>query len=98
MDFRKWLPSTIQEWLKTKEKQDGTIFHTDTDAEKELVNYISQGDITRALGLFEDNHKSVNAAIEEYETATHKVMLRPNKYRKGKDAYITEKLPRAWQK
>ena len=98
MDFRKWLPSTIQEWLKTKEKQDGTIFHTDTDAEKELVNYISQGDITRALGLFEDNHKSMNAAIEEYETATHKVMLRPNKYRKGKDAYITEKLPRAWQK
>ncbi|GIM60081.1 hypothetical protein CAPN008_01310 [Capnocytophaga canis] len=98
MDFTKWLPSTVLEWLKIKQVQDGSILHTEEGVEQELSQYLAEGNVSRALELFEDNSSAVKVAINEYETATHKVMNRPNKHRKGKDSYITEKLPRAWQK
>lgn len=98
MDLGKFLPATILQWLSIKQVQNNSITHNESTIEQELDNYISQGNIARALELFEDNSNAVNTAIEEYETATHAVMNRPNKYRKNKTAYITEKLPRAWQK
>lgn len=66
--------------------------------ERDLTQLILDKDISRAKLLFEDNELKVKEAIEEYNPGTHKVMHRADKPRKGKEPYITEKLPRALQR
>lgn len=78
--------------------QQSQLAQNEEGVAQELHLALSQGEVATALSLFDDNTIKVNAAIAEYETATHAVMMRPNKYPKGKEPYITEKLPRAWQK
>lgn len=67
-------------------------------AERDLLTLINDGDISTAIQLMQDRDIDVDEAIKEYYPQHHAVMSRPNKFRKGKDPYITEKLPRAKQR
>lgn len=67
-------------------------------AERDFLQLIEDRDIGTALSLMQDRDTDVDNAIKEYNPQTHKVMYRPNKYRDGKDPYITEKLPRSRQR
>lgn len=66
--------------------------------ERDLLQYIQDGDIASAIGLMQDKDTEVDLALDEYNPQTHDVMSRPNKYRKGGDVYISEKLPRTRQR
>ena len=67
-------------------------------SERDLLQYIQDGDIASAIDLMQDKDAEVDKALEEYNPQTHEVMRRPNKFRKGGDAYISEKLPRTRQR
>lgn len=67
-------------------------------AERDFLQLIEDKDIGTALELMQNRDDDVDNAIKEYNPQTHKVMKRPNKYRDGKDPYITEKLPRSRQR
>lgn len=67
-------------------------------AERDLLTLINDGDISTAIQLMQDRDIDVDEAIKEYYPQHHAVMSRANKFRKGKDPYITEKLPRAKQR
>lgn len=61
---------------------------------RNLYQLLQDKDINRALEMLSNRDDDVDQAIKEYNPQTHDVMKRPNKYRKGDDPYITEKLPR----
>ena len=67
-------------------------------AERDLLQYIQDGDITNAINLMQNHDADVDKALEEYNPQTHDVMHRPNKFRKNDSPYITEKLPRTRQR
>ncbi len=62
---------------------------------RNLYQLLQDKDINRALEMLSNRDEEVDQAIKEYNPQTHDVMKRPNKYRKGDDPYITEKLPRS---
>lgn len=66
--------------------------------ERDIYQLIEDGDISTAIGLMQNRDIEVDEAICEYDPRMHDVMKRPNKYRKGDDPYITEKLPRTRQR
>jgi hypothetical protein len=66
--------------------------------ERDLYQLISDKDINKAKELFQNRDIEVDELIKEYDPALHKVMKRPDKQRKDKSPYITQKLPRAWQR
>lgn len=63
-------------------------------AERDLYQLIEDGDIDKAISLMQDNDTEVDKAIREYNPQTHEVMKRRDKDRRGKNPYISEKLPR----
>lgn len=67
-------------------------------ASRSLYQLIQDKDINRALSMLQNRDNEVDEAIKEYNPQTHDVMKRPNKYRKGDEPYITEKLPRTRQR
>lgn len=69
----------------------------DSTANKDLVTLIKEKDISQAMELFQNRDLEVMETIREYDPALHDIMSRPNKLRKGKEPYVTEKLPRRWQ-
>lgn len=69
-----------------------------TGIERNLHELLTSRDIDKAKRLFQDRDRDVLKAIEEYNVNTHKVMSRRDKYRKGQEPYIVQKLPRAWQR
>lgn len=69
----------------------------DSTKSKDLITLIKEKDISQAMELFQNRDLEVLEAINEYDPALHDVMSRPNKLRKGKEPYVTEKLPRRWQ-
>ena len=66
--------------------------------ERSLYKLIQDGDVSTAIGLMQNRDIEVDIAIGEYNSQTHDVMKRPNKYRKGDAPYISEKLPRTRQR
>lgn len=62
--------------------------------ERDIYQLIKDGDISTAVALMQDREEEVDIALSEYRPELHKVMNRPNKFRKNKDPYISEKLPR----
>lgn len=66
--------------------------------ERSLYQLIQDRDVMTAINLMQNRDIEVDNAIREYNPQTHDVMKRPNKYRKGDDPYITEKLPRTRQR
>lgn len=67
-------------------------------ADRDLLQYIQDGDIASAITLMQDKDAEVDLALDEYNPQTHDVMKRPNKYRKNDSPYISEKLPRTRQR
>lgn len=67
-------------------------------AEQDLHEYLRRRDVNSALKLMEEHDLEVDNAISEYNPQLHKVMHRRNKYVKGEEPYITEKLPRTRQR
>ena len=67
-------------------------------AERDLLTLIQDGDIGTAIQLMQSRDIEVDEAISEYYPQNHAVMTRPNKFREGKDPYISEKLPRSRQR
>lgn len=65
---------------------------------RDLYQLLQDKDISKALEMLQNRDDEVEQAIKEYNPQTHEVMKRPNKYRKGDDPYITEKLPRTRQR
>lgn len=66
--------------------------------ERDLYHLLADKDVSTALNLMEERDDEVDAALREYNPQTHPVMRRRNKYRKGQDPYISEKLPRSRQR
>jgi len=62
-----------------------------------VVSLITEGKIDEAIQLFQNRDAEVKQAIEEYNTKSHSIMGRPDKVRKNKSDYRTNKLPRNWQ-
>lgn len=62
--------------------------------ERDIYQLIKDGDISTAISLMQDRGDEVDIALSEYRPELHKVMSRSNKFRKNKDPYISEKLPR----
>lgn len=66
--------------------------------ERDLYSLLADKDVGTALNLMSERDDEVDAALKEYNPQTHPVMRRRNKYRKGQDPYISEKLPRSRQR
>lgn len=62
--------------------------------ERDLIQLLEDRDISAVKSMLQDRDSEVEEAIREYNPFTHKVMRRPDKPRKGKKPYPTEKLPR----
>lgn len=73
------------------------IFLRSVGADRDLLQLLADGDVSGAKSLFDDHTTDVEQALREYDPASHKIMTRPNKLRKNRDDYTTEKLPRSWQ-
>lgn len=58
-----------------------------------MVQLLESGNVDDALALFQDNSNKVEAALKEYFTESHTIKQRRDKQIKGKDDYITHKLP-----
>lgn len=65
---------------------------------RDFERLLIDGDITKALSLIKNREDEIDEAISEYNPETHKIMSRPNKFRKKGAPYISEKLPLTWQK
>lgn len=63
----------------------------------EIAQLIEAHKITEALSLMDSHQEPIRKAIQAYDTKQHAVMSRPDKPRRGREDYRTEKLPRAWQ-
>lgn len=63
-----------------------------------LARHLDNKEIDEALKMFKSNQEEALKAIKEYNTETHKIMSRPDKKRKNKPFYETNKLPIPEQK
>lgn len=68
-----------------------------TGVKRDLGELIADKDISKALDLFENNDSDIELAIKEYDPTQHDIMKRPDKPRKNRNDYVTQKLPRNWQ-
>lgn len=66
--------------------------------ERDLMTLIYSGDISQVQNLLQNRDVEVSEAISEYNPEFHKVNSRPDKPRKNKEPYKTEKLPRTRQR
>ena len=66
--------------------------------ERMLLEVIHAGDIDRAKEMMQCRDYEVAEALKEYDPEAHEVNRRPNKIRRDKKPYYTEKLPRGRQK
>lgn len=66
--------------------------------ERSLLELIQAADIDQAKTLMQNRDIEVCQTIKEYNPESHDVNRRANKFRKGKDPYYTEKLPRGRQR
>lgn len=66
--------------------------------ERMLLEVIQAGDIDRAKEMMQRRDYEVAEALKEYDPEAHEVNRRPNKIRRDKKPYYTEKLPRGRQK
>ena len=65
--------------------------------ERDFLTLLSDGDVSRAIGMMSDYDSDVDQCIMEYYPEKHIVTARPNKIRENKTPYITEKLTRKRQ-
>lgn len=67
-----------------------------------LYDLIDGGQVDKSLALFSDNNKEAEAFLKQYNPQQHSIKKRANKItgspEGGYSIYVTEKLPRAWQR
>ena len=63
-----------------------------------LASRLDSGDVDEAMKMFVTKQSEALDALREYNPDTHKIMSRPNKGRKNKVPYETNKLPLPEQK
>jgi hypothetical protein len=73
------------------------ITKSDSDIKSVVVSYLGEGKVDDALALFDDRRAEVEQAFKEYNPKLHSILSRPDKVRKNKSDYKTNKLPRNWQ-
>lgn len=73
------------------------ITRNDNDIKSTVIDLIIGKKIEEAISFFEDNSAEVIQAYNEYNPLKHSIMRRPDKARKAKSDYQTNKLPRNWQ-
>ena len=88
----------MNEYLNQIYTQFRNLVLNSTGVRRDIYRLIADKDISKAISLMQDRDQEVDEAIREYNPQTHEVMRRPNKKRKNKEPYITEKLPRARQR
>lgn len=66
--------------------------------ERDIIQLIQDRDVSRVKSLLQDRDSIVEEALREYFPKGHKIMERQDKYRKDKEPYITNKLPRSRQR
>lgn len=66
--------------------------------ERDVFKRMEDKDVGSVIDMMEQHDFDVDNAISEYNPQLHKVMDRRNKYIKGDEPYITEKLPRTRQR
>lgn len=69
-----------------------------TGTERTIYEFLEDGDISRALNMLTSNEADVDNALREYYPQKHDIMNRRNRYPRGKEPYITCKLPRCRQR
>ncbi len=74
-----------------------TITRNSDGIKSTVIDLINNKHIERAISFFEDNTDEVVQANNEYDPLKHTIMQRPDKVRKSKSDYQTNKLPRNWQ-
>ena len=74
-----------------------TITRNANDIKSAVVSLILDKKVDNALNFFEDHTEDVVTAYNEYMPSKHSIMQRPDKVRKSKSEYKTNKLPRNWQ-
>lgn len=67
-------------------------------AQRSLNELLADNDVETVIMRMDSHELEVDKAIQEYFPETHKVMFRENKFVKGDDPYVTEKLPRTRQR
>lgn len=67
-------------------------------AKRDLHQLLADSDVGTAIMRMDEHDMEVDNAIKEYNPQTHDVMHRPDKYVRGEDPYISEKLPRTRQR
>ena len=67
------------------------------DIKKTVIGLIESGKVEQALEFFENHDDDAKKAWKEYDPKSHVIMDRPDKIRKGKTDYKTNRLPRNWQ-
>lgn len=73
------------------------IIKSSNGIKQHVVDMLNAKHVDEALALFEDRSKEVQEAYREYNPKFHSIMSRPDKVRKNKSDYKTNKLPRNWQ-
>lgn len=73
------------------------ITKSENDIKSVVVGYLEEGRVDEALVLFDDRRAEVEHAFREYNPKLHSILSRPDKVRKNKSDYKTNKLPRNWQ-
>ncbi len=58
-----------------------------------VVTLLDNGSVDEALELFQDNSVKVDEALREYLTDMHNIKFRKDKKIRGKEDYVTHKLP-----
>lgn len=66
--------------------------------DRDIYQRMDDKDVGSVLSMMENHETDVDNALSEYNPQLHKVMKRPNKYIKGQEPYVTEKLPRTRQR
>lgn len=67
------------------------------DIKSTVVGLITSKKIENALSFFDDHTDEVVKAYNEYRPEKHSIMSRPDKVRRSRSDYQTNKLPRNWQ-
>lgn len=73
--------------------ENNTVIKNAKGIKSAVVTLLDNSKVDEALELFQNNSAIVDCALNEYQTESHKIKFRKDKQIKGKEDYITHKLP-----
>lgn len=90
--------NTISELRHLMEQDRDNVIINGTSLRATLETYLEAGEIEMARKMFACHRNEAMKAISEYNTSSHKILMREDKKRKGKEDFETSKLPRPYQR